>query len=102
PAAAQPGSGSRCCLIAEAEPPLDQLGRPSPVAPIGHHTRRCQTGGNPFPHGGQAVTSSPSASTAFSGLREKLRMKSAALLACADAVKMKRGSLRIAWSQFPT
>ncbi len=30
-----PGSGSRCVLIAEAEPPLDRLGRPCPVAPIG-------------------------------------------------------------------
>src|SRR5271157_4383045 len=41
PAAAQSKSGSRCCLIAKAEPPLDRLGRPRPVA----HDRGITPGG---------------------------------------------------------
>ena len=96
------GAVHAAVLIAEAEPPLDRLGRPRPVAPIGTLCRRCQVGGTPFPHVVQAVTSSPSGSGTSSGFLEKLRMKSAALLACADAMKMKRESFRIAWSQLPT
>src|SRR5208283_960040 len=54
PAAAQSGSGSRCCLIAKAEPPFDRLGRPHPVA----HDRGITPGG-----------------VRWSGLRSRMRFK---------------------------
>ena len=49
----------------------------------------------------QAEMSSASASTASSAFLLNERRKSADLLACADAMKINRGSFFIAWSQFP-
>ena len=80
-----PGNGSRCVLIAEAEPPFDRLRRPHPVV----RDRDITPGGvrlrDSVPAVVYAVTSSSSGSGTSSGFLEKLRMKSAALLACADA-----------------
>ena len=59
-------------------------------------------GGNPFPPCVTQPPVHPLLDGTSSGFLEKLKMKSAALLACADAMKINRGSFFIACSQFAT
>ena len=88
-------------VVAEAEPPLDRLGVPVRLPRSGQHPRGCQGAGLRSRRGSGGRQFALGSGTS-SGLREKPRMKSAALEASPLATKMKRGSFLIAWSQFPT